>query len=85
MRSYLSPTLRLLIASKLADKNDTVCRKNRQFWMLSAVLLLVLWALPDRCLSTGPHNTAFAGVLFGSGLLAFFAFKAWQHATNRIR
>ncbi len=77
--------MRPLIASKLAPKNGTFYRKNGQFWTLSAVLLLVLWALPDRCLSTGNHNNAFAGVLFGSGLLALFAFKAWLHATNRIR
>ena len=70
---------------KAKDKDCKVCRRIRQFLILAAALLVMMWAQPGWRLPTGFDYTTLVGDLFLWAFLALFAFKAWQHYKDRDR
>lgn len=71
--------------NKVKNKDCKVCRQIRQFLILAAALLVLMWAQPDWRLPPGFDYTTLVGDLFLWAFLALFAFKAWQHYRNRDR
>ncbi len=65
--------------NKVKNKDCKTCRHIRQFLILAAVLLVLMWAQPAWRLPPGYDYTTLVGDLFLWGFLALFAFKAWQH------
>ncbi len=77
--------MRPTISTKAKNKDCKVCRHIRQFLILAAVLLVLIWAQPDWRLPAGIDYTTLVGDLFLWGFLAMFAFKAWQYYKDRDR
>ena len=73
------------IPPKAKNKDCKVCRNIRQFLILAAALLVLMWAQPNWRLPAGIDYTTLVGDVFLWGFLALFAFKAWQHYKDRDR
>ena len=71
--------------NKAKNKDCKVCRRIRQFLILAAALLVMMWAQPGWRLPPGFDYTTLVGDLFLWAFLALFAFKAWQHYRDRDR
>lgn len=71
--------------AKAKNKDCKVCRQIRQFLILAAALLVLLWSQPDWRLPQGIDYATLVGDVFLWGFLALFAFKAWQHYKDRDR
>jgi hypothetical protein len=70
---------------KAKNKDCKVCRHIRQFLILAAVLLVLMWSQPDWRLPAGIDYTTLVGDLFLWAFLALFGYKAWQHYKDRDR
>ena len=70
---------------KAKSKDCKVCRHIRQFLILAAALLVLMWSQPGWRLPAGIDYATLVGDVFLWSFLALFAFKAWQHYKDRDR
>jgi hypothetical protein len=81
----MHPTSSPKAKAKAKNKDCKVCRHIRQFLILAAALLVLMWSQPDWRLPAGIDYTTLVGDVFLWSFLALFAFKAWQHYKDRDR